>query len=112
LILGIGAFESICLYRTFKNFENKVDQLILSCNQRTLTTTQFDEFYDYWHKIRTKSEFFLPHSDVYEITLRVSEVKAYVIEQDYELCVAHFYVIKELASYVGRIALPSLGHIF
>ena len=112
LILGIGAFESICLYDTFKKFENRVDQLILSANQQTLTTEQFDEFEDYWHKIRKKSEFFLPHSDVYEITLRVSEVKAYVIEQDYELCVAHFLVIKELCSYVGRIATPSLGHIF
>ena len=112
LILGIGAFESICLYDTFKKFENRVDQLILSANQQTLTTEQFDEFEDYWHKIRKKSEFFLPHSDVYEITLRVGEIRAYVEQQDFELCQANLFVIKELASYVSHLAIPSLGHVF
>ena len=111
-MLGIGTFESICLYDTFKKLESKVDQLIELANQQTLTMEQFKTFEEYWFKVRTKSEFFLPHSDVYEITLRVSEVKAYVFEKDYPLCIAHFYVIKELCHYVGRIALPSLGHIF
>ncbi|MBR5251018.1 MAG: DUF4363 family protein [Clostridia bacterium] len=112
VILGIGSFESICLYSTFKKLESRVDHLIDLANQRTLTINDFETFEEYWRKVHIKSEFFLPHSDVYEITLRVSEVKAYVIQKDYQLCIAHFGVIKELCQYVGRIALPSLGHIF
>lgn len=112
LLLGVGTFECICIKNTFNKFEDKIDKLIILCEQESLTVEQYAEFCDYWHKIRMKSEFFLPHNDVYEITLRVSETTAYVKEKDYELCLGHLAVIKELADYVGKIAIPSLGHIF
>ena len=111
LIIGIGAFESIAIHSIYKDFEEKVDNLIQLCLQEDLTQKQYETFCQDWVCTRKKSELFLPHNDVYEITLRVSEIKAYVIQQDYQLCLAHLLVIKDLASYVGQIVTPSLGHI-
>ena len=112
ILLSAGIFECICIHNTFAKFEKEVDQLIYLCEQENLTVERYADFVDYWHKIRVKSEFFLPHNDVYEITLRISETTAYVAEQDYELCLGHLAVMKELSNYVSRIAIPSLGHIF
>lgn len=112
VVLGVGIFESISVFKTFKKFEDNVDDLIELCDQNALTMDIYDDFYEKWLKVREKSEFFLPHNDVYEITLRVGEIRAYVEQQDFELCQANLFVIKELASYVSHLAIPSLGHVF
>lgn len=112
VVLGVGIFESISVFNTFKKFEDNVDELIELCDQEALTVPVYDDFYKKWLKIREKSEFFLPHNDIYEITLRVGETKAYVEQQDFKLCQANLSVIKELAFYVSHLAIPSLGHVF
>lgn len=112
VLLGVGIYESICNYKTFEKFESQIDELISLCEEETLDEQRYLQFVQYWHDIRVKSEFFLPHNDVYEITLRVSEITAYVKAKDYELCLGHLAVLKELASYAGRITIPSIGHVF
>lgn len=111
LVVGLGIFESITIYETYEDFEKEIDKLMQLCYDENLTEETFEEFCEYWVEIREKSEFFLPHNDVYEITLRIGEIKAYVKQKDYDLCLAHLSVMKDLASYIGHLTVPSIGHV-
>ena len=111
LVVGFGIYESLSVYNTYKEFEKEIDNLMPLCYDEDLTDEIFADFCDYWTDVREKSEFFLHHNDVYEITLRIGEIKAYVKQKDYDLCVAHLSVIKDLAAYIGHLAIPSFEHV-
>lgn len=111
IIIGFGIFEAMCVKKIYKDFENKIDNLIESCRNETLDVDSYAVFCQEWLKVREKSELFLPHNDVYEMNLRVSEIKTYVEQEDYELCLAHLSVMKDLAKYISHLATPSIQHV-
>ncbi len=111
LIIGFGIYEVISINNIYGAFEEKVDYMITLAENKSLTEEEYDYFCEIWLEVRAKSEFFLPHNDVYEINIRVSETKAYVQERDYELCLGHLEVIKDLSNYIRHFTRPDLPHV-
>ena len=87
------------------------DTLIELAKNEELTQEKFDAYDSMWYDVREKCEFFLPHCDVYELNLRVSETKGYVENKDFESCLVQLEVVKRLAMYVRHLAEPKLRHI-
>ncbi len=111
LVVGFGIYEVISINKIYGGFEDKIDYMITLAENKSLTEEEYDYFCQEWLEVRAKSELFLPHNDVYEINLRVSETKAYVKERDYELCLGHLAVMKDLANYIRHLSKPDFSHI-
>ena len=110
-LVGAGIAEALIVNNIFEDFIAETDKLIeLAKNEVGLVIT--GHFCDsMWYDVREKCEFFLPHSDVYELNLRVSETKGYVQNKDFESCLVQLEVVKRLAMYVRHLAEPKLRHI-
>ena len=110
-LVGAGIAEALIVNNIFEDFIAETDKLIELAKNEELTQEQFEAYDSLWYDVREKCEFFLPHSDVYELNLRVSETKGYVQNKDFESCLAQLEVVKRLAMYVRHLAEPKLRHI-
>ena len=110
-LVGAGIAEALIVNNIFEDFIAETDKLIELAKNEELTQEKFDAYDSMWYDVREKCEFFLPHSDVYELNLRVSETKGYVENIDCESCLVQLEVVKRLAMYVRHLAEPKLRHI-
>ena len=110
-LVGAGIAEALIVNNIFEDFIAETDKLIELAKNEELTQEKFDAYDSMWYDVREKCEFFLPHSDVYELNLRVSETKEYVENKDFESCLVQLEVVKRLAMDVRHLAEPKLRHI-
>ena len=110
-LVGAGIAEALIVNNIFEDFIAETDKLIELAKNEELTQEKFDAYDSMWYDVREKCEFFLPHSDVYELNLRVSETKGYVENKDFESCLVQLGAVKRLAMYVRHLAEPKLRHI-
>lgn len=110
-LVGAGIAEALIVNNIFDEFVAETDKLIELAKKEELTQEQFDRYDKMWYDVREKCEFFLPHNDVYELNLRVSETKGYVETGDFDSCLVQLEVVKRLAMYVRHLAEPKLRHI-
>ncbi|MBS1416345.1 MAG: DUF4363 family protein [Christensenellales bacterium] len=110
-LVGAGIAEALIVNNIFDEFVAETDKLIELAKKEELTPEQFDRYDKMWYDVREKCEFFLPHNDVYELNLRVSETKGYVETEDFDSCLVQLEVVRRLAMYVRHLAEPKLRHI-
>lgn len=111
LVVTCGVLEVVCLSKQYENLAQECQQMMILCENETLTVAEYNTFRDDWMKLREISELMLPHVDVYEINLRVAEGQAYAENKDYTQLYAQFCVIEELLDYVPHLMKPLLRHI-
>ncbi len=111
VILVAGIFEVVYVNQEYAKVEQQCKVLLDKAKDKTLTTNEFDDFYKNWHNLREKSELFLPHVDVYEINLRISESKALLDNGDFEMVYAQLEIAHNLLQYIPNMMIPSLKHI-
>lgn len=110
-LVGAGIAETLIIDNLFDGFIEETEKLIQLANQEQLTPEIFDEYDKMWYDVREKCEFFLPHNDVYELNLRISETKGYVETGDSDSCLVQLQVVKRMAMYVRHLSSPKLRHI-
>ena len=76
LVVTCGVLEVVCLSKQYENLAQECHQMMILCENETLTVAEYNTFRDDWMKLREISELMLPHVDVYEINLRVAEGQA------------------------------------
>ena len=111
LVITCGVLEVVLLSKEYEKLARDCEDIIVKCEEETLTVEEYNEFRDKWLVLREKSELLLPHIDVYEINLRFAEGQAYAEEEDYEQLKAQLTVVAELLDYVPHLMTPSLKHI-
>ena len=111
LVITCGILEVVLLSKDYEKLASDCEDIIVKCENETLTVEEYNKFRDKWIALREKSELLLPHIDVYEINLRFAEGQAYAEEQDYEQLKAQLTVVAELLDYVPHLMKPSLKHI-
>ena len=111
LVVTCGILEVVLLSKSYERLASDCEDIIVKCENETLTVDEYNEFRAKWIKLREKSELLLPHIDVYEINLRFAEGQAYAEQQDYEQLKAQLTVVAELLDYVPHLMTPSLKHI-
>ncbi len=111
LVITCGVLEVVLLSKSYERLAADCDEIIVKCEQESLTVAEYNKFRDKWVDLREKSEILLPHLDVYEINLRFAEGQAYAEQKDYEQLKAQMSVVRELLDYVPHLMKPSLKHI-
>ncbi len=111
LILGAGITEVLIVSNRYKVVSQRCNELISLAENNSLTQKEYQQFADDWSKLRTLSELLLPHTDVYEVTLRISEAEGYLIGGMNEDLVAQLKVIKTLLEYIPDNVVPDFHHI-
>ncbi|MCH5153372.1 MAG: DUF4363 family protein [Clostridiales bacterium] len=111
LVITCGVLEVVLLSKSYEKLASDCEDIIVKCENESLTVEEYNEFRDKWLKLREKSELLLPHIDVYEINLRFAEGQAYAEQQDFEQLKAQLTVVAELLDYVPHLMTPSLKHI-
>ena len=111
LVITCGVLEVVLLSRSYDKLARDCEDIIVKCENESLTVEEYNEFRNKWVDLREKSELLLPHIDVYEINLRFAEGQAYAEDKDYEQLKAQLTVVAELLDYVPHLMKPSLRHI-
>ena len=111
LVVTCGILEVVLLSKSYEKLARDCEDIIVKCDNETLTVEEYTEFRNKWVDLREKSELLLPHIDVYEINLRFAEGQAYIEDEDYEQLKAQLKVVEELLDYVPHLMKPSLKHI-
>ena len=111
LVITCGVLEVVLLSKAYEKLARDCEDIIVKCEEESLTVEEYNEFRNKWVDLREKSELLLPHIDVYEINLRFAEGQAYAEEQDYQQLKAQLTVVAELLDYVPHLMTPSLKHI-
>ena len=111
LVVTCGILEVVLLSNDYEKLANDCEDIIVKCENESLTVEEYNQFRDKWITLREKSELLLPHIDVYEINLRFAEGQAYAEEQDFQQLKAQLMVVAELLDYVPHLMTPSLKHI-
>lgn len=111
LVIACGILEVAILSKQYQKLADDCHKMMESCNDKTITVKDYNDFRERWVKLRETSELLLPHVDVYEINLRFAEGKAYAENEDYTQLYAQFCVIEELLDYVPHLMMPNLRHI-
>lgn len=111
IVLTCGILEVVALQNSYEKLADECAVVVQKAQNQTLTSSEYDEFYDKWYELRENSELLLPHNDVYELNLRFAEGKAYAREGDYEQLLAQLAVIDELLQYIPHLMVPNIKHI-
>lgn len=110
-LIGAGVAEALIIDNLFEGFLAETDKMLELAKNEELTPELYSRYDEMWLDIREKSEFFLPHNDVYELNMRIAEIKGYVKNGDFDSCTVQLDVVKRLAEYVRHLAEPKLRHI-
>lgn len=111
LILAGGIVEVVVLDNQYSRLNEKIVSMTVKVQNQSLTPEEFYDFMDDWLEVRENSELLLPHLDVYEINLRVSETKSAIEQKDYKYAYMQLVVLEELTRYVPHLMKPILRHI-
>ena len=111
LVITCGVLEVVLLSREYERLAEYCEEIIVKCENESLTVEEYNQFRDKWVDLREKSELLLPHIDVYEINLRFAEGQAYAEQGDFDNLKAQLAVVEELLDYVPHLMKPSIKHI-
>jgi len=112
IVVACGVAEVVWINDGYGKLAEKCDSLIQMCDDLTLTVEIYGEFADEWYELRETSELLLPHNDVYELNLRVSEAESYVAKGDFDSARAQLVVASQLLRYVPHLIVPNFKHVF
>lgn len=112
VLVTVGVLEVVFVARQFNQLRNECQDVLQEIDEQTLTVERYDQFLDDWEKLREKGELLLPHADLYEINLRITETRSYVVNQSYKDAEAQLAIVMELLEYVPHLITPDFQHIF
>ncbi|MDD3831377.1 MAG: DUF4363 family protein [Clostridia bacterium] len=111
LVLGAGIVEVVYISRMFDDLTETVVALKESALAETLVRQDGTALIMQWKQVRERAELFLPHTDVYELNLRMAECHAYIEQSDYKMAYAQLCIIEELTQYIPHLITPDIKHI-
>ncbi len=111
IVISCGIAEVAVLNRRYSELYDQCQTLMTSALDESLTEDEYAQFEDKWHNLRETSELLLPHLDVYELNLRVSEAQSYVKQKDFKSAHAQLTIILELLDYIPHLMIPNFRHI-
>ena len=112
VLITVGVVEVVFISNQFKDLYDQCRQVLDEIDQQSITVERYDLFLHNWKNLREKGELLLPHADLYEINLRITETRSYVVNQSYKDAEAQLAIVMELLEYVPHLITPDFQHIF
>ncbi len=112
LVIGLGVFENLYLNKTFKELDKSfqiVEEKLITqtCTKADVLTAQ-----DIWIDKKRNLHAFIPHTEIKEVDLWVSECVFYAEDDDFAEALAKVMVVRELFEQIPRNFLIKFENLF
>lgn len=111
IIVAVGLVEVGVLCKGYSEINSEVLVLMFKAEHNSISPEDMDVFIEKWECLREKVELFLPHIDVFECNVRISECKGFVKVGDYVNAYVQLTVVEELTRYYSHMLRPTFSHI-
>ena len=112
LLIGGGIFEDISLDRSVKQCAEIVETVIQKTEDQTAKEEDVLSFSDIWDKTKSRLHTYIPHTEIREVDIWISEAKSFVATQDFELARAKLVVVKDKILSIPDSFQTTFGNVF
>lgn len=111
LILVCGITEFVVVSGKYNDMTEQCKAIINKVENGENALKEYENFSQKWEELKTLSELLLPHSDIYELNLRIAEAYGYIKNDAIDDALTQLNVIKVLLEYVPDNVIPDFHHI-
>ena len=102
-LLAIGTwYEQTAVLKSFDDLQRKVGTCLEKANEQTLTKKEVEEFQQEWEDKKKYLHVFIPHADIREVGLWVSEAIAFTEYENFEESADKLKVIYDLLKQIPQ----------
>ena len=112
LLIGATFAEQIIVQNTFLEFEEVIEQTHAKLMAESPSKLDADGLESFWLEKKRKLHVWIPHAEIKEIDLWVSECVAYAQSSDFKEAVCKLEVLKTLTSQIPKNFSLKLENLF
>lgn len=112
LLIGGGIFEDVSLDRSVKQCAEIVETVIQKTEDQTAKEEDVLSFSDIWDKTKSRLHTYIPHTEIREVDIWISEAKSFVATQDFELARAKLVVVRDKILSIPDSFSTTFGNVF
>ncbi len=112
LLIGGGIFEDVSLDRSVKQCAEIVETVIQKTEDQTAKEEDVLSFSDIWDKTKSRLHTYIPHTEIREVDMWLSEAKSFVATQDFELARAKLVVVRDKILSIPDSFSTTFGNVF
>ena len=112
LLIGGGIFEDVSLDRSVKQCAEIVETVIQKTEDQTAKEEDVLSFSDIWDKTKSRLHTYIPHTEIREVDIWISEAKSFVATQDFELARAKLVVVRDKILSIPDSFRTTFGNVF
>ncbi len=112
LLIGGGIFEDISLERSVRDCAEIVETVIQKTEEKTAKEEDVLSFSDIWDKTKSRLHTYIPHTEIREVDMWLSEAKSFVATQDFELARAKLVVVRDKILSIPDSFRTTFGNVF
>lgn len=112
LLIGGGIFEDISLERSVRDCAEIVETVIQKTEEKTAKEEDVLSFSDIWDKTKSRLHTYIPHTEIREVDMWLSEAKSFVATQDFEFARAKLVVVRDKILSIPDSFRTTFGNVF
>ena len=112
LLIGGGIFEDVSLDRSVKQCAEIGETVIQKTEDQTAKEEDVLSFSDIWDKTKSRLHTYIPHTEIREVDMWLSEAKSFVATQDFELARAKLVVVRDKILSIPDSFSTTFGNVF
>ena len=102
LLFSVGIFESSFVQKQFDEFYSAVNSLYEKTDEKTITSADVLAAKNLWTVKKRYLHMFIPHSEIKEVDLWLSEAVSYSKSENYEETLSKLEVLKDLCGNIPK----------
>ena len=111
VVIGASIYEQCYLNNTFKEFESAVEVVYYKTENQTAKKDDILSVQDLWIEKKRTLHIFIPHNDIKEIDLWVSEAVTLIENKKYQDALSKLEVVLEIVEQIPKTYSLKLENI-
>ncbi len=112
IILSASIFEAKFIQKQFSEFHSVVEILYEKVDEKTAVEEDVYAVQKNWLRKKTYLHAFIPHNEIKEVDLWLSETVTLVRDEQWEDAISKLEVLKELAEQIPKTFALSFANVF
>lgn len=112
-LIALGSvFENVYMKKSFSELHNMLDQVGYKIENKSVQTDDILSLQNLWLEKKSKLHAFVPHTELKEVDLWISECVTYVKYKKFEDAGAKIEVVRELTEQIPRNFILQFENLF
>lgn len=112
LLIGGGIFEDISLDRSVAQCTEIVDTLIEKSEDGSVREEDVLSFSEVWDRTKSRLHTYIPHTEIREIDIWLSEAKSFAATENFDLARAKLVVVRDKIESIPDSFRTTFGNVF